>query len=163
GSVRSLLGSGPAQIQFSPSGNALVVTNKATSTLDTFVVDASGAAGAPHSFHSSGSTPFGFAFGLRDELVVSEAAGAPAGLFAAPPCRPQRRASPTANPRDASERPPAAKPAASSGQCQSRDLSSTKRSRPSRRDASTEVTPSTSCNGPVTTTAAVESRTRLNF
>ena len=83
GSVRSLLGSGPAQIQFSPSGNALVVTNKATSTLDTFVVDASGAAGAPHSFHSSGSTPFGFAFGLRDELVVSEAAGAPAGLSAA--------------------------------------------------------------------------------
>jgi 6-phosphogluconolactonase len=83
GAVRSLLGSGPAQVQFSPSGDALVVTNKATSTLDTFTVDQNGVAGLARSFASSGSTPFGFAFGHRDQLVVSEAAGAPAGLSAA--------------------------------------------------------------------------------
>jgi 6-phosphogluconolactonase len=82
GSTRSLLGSGPAQIQFSPSGNALVVTDKATSTIETFVV-ADGVAGAPTSYASAGATPFGFAFGLRDQLFVSEAAGAPAGLSAA--------------------------------------------------------------------------------
>jgi 6-phosphogluconolactonase (cycloisomerase 2 family) len=82
GSTRSLLGSGPAQIQFSPSGNALVVTDKATRTIETLVV-AGGIAGTPTSFPSSGSTPFGFAFGLREELFVSEAAGAPGGLSAA--------------------------------------------------------------------------------
>ncbi len=82
GSTRSLLGSGPAQIQFSPSGNALVVSDKATSTLETFVVTA-GVAGAPMSHASAGSTPFGFSFGRRDQVFVSEAAGAPAGLSAA--------------------------------------------------------------------------------
>src|SRR6266545_4131015 len=82
GSSRALLGSGPAQIQFSPSGNTLVVSDKATSTLETFVVTG-GVAGVPTSYASAGSTPFGFAFGLRDQLFVSEAAGAPAGLSAA--------------------------------------------------------------------------------
>jgi 6-phosphogluconolactonase len=83
GSTRSLLGAAPAQIQFSPSGNILVVSDKGTSTLETFVVAAAGVAGAPTSYASAGSTPFGFAFGLRDQLFVSEAAGAPAGLSAA--------------------------------------------------------------------------------
>lgn len=83
GSTRTLLGSGPAQIQFSPSGRVLVVSDKATSMLETFVVGADGAAGAPTSHSSAGSTPFGFAFGLREQLFVSEAAGAPAGLSAA--------------------------------------------------------------------------------
>lgn len=83
GSTRSLLGTGPAQIQFSPSGNVLVVSDKATSTLETFVVGAGGVAGPPTSYASAGLTPFGFGFGLRDQLFVSEAAGAPAGLSAA--------------------------------------------------------------------------------
>jgi len=83
GSVRSLTGAGPAQIQFAPSGDALVVTDKATSTLETFVVDATGAAGPSRSFASSGATPFGFAFAHRGQLIVSEAGGAPAGLSAA--------------------------------------------------------------------------------
>jgi 6-phosphogluconolactonase (cycloisomerase 2 family) len=83
GSTRSLLGTAPAQVQFSRSGNALVVSDKGTSTLETFVVGVGGVAGAPTSRPSAGSTPFGFAFGLRDQLFVSEAAGAPAGLSAA--------------------------------------------------------------------------------
>ncbi len=83
GSTRSLLGTAPAQIQFSPSGTVLVVSDKGTSTLETFVVAAGGVAGAPTIHASAGSTPFGFAFGLRDQLFVSEAAGAPAGLSAA--------------------------------------------------------------------------------
>jgi len=83
GSTRSLLGSGPAQIQFSPAGNVIVVSEKATSTLETFVVGPGGVASPPTSYPSAGSTPFGFAFGHRDQLFVSEAAGAPAGLSAA--------------------------------------------------------------------------------
>ncbi|HEY7625211.1 MAG TPA: beta-propeller fold lactonase family protein [Candidatus Limnocylindria bacterium] len=82
GSIRALGGSGPAQIEFAPNGHALVVTEKATSTIDVFKVE-HGVAGAATSYPSSGSTPFGFAFGRHDDLVVSEAAGAPAGLSAA--------------------------------------------------------------------------------
>jgi len=83
GSTRVLLGQGPAQVEFAPSGNVLVVTDKTTSTLETFVVDGDGVAGSARSFTSSGAVPFGFAFGHRDQLVVSEAGGAPAGLSAA--------------------------------------------------------------------------------
>jgi 6-phosphogluconolactonase (cycloisomerase 2 family) len=82
GSTRALLGSGPAQIQFSRTGDVLVVSNKASSTLDTFVVSG-GVASAATSHPSSGATPFGFDVGLRGQLFVSEAAGAPGGLSAA--------------------------------------------------------------------------------
>jgi 6-phosphogluconolactonase (cycloisomerase 2 family) len=41
-----------------------------------FVVGKDGAAGAATAHASSGMTPFGFAFGLHGDLVVSEAAGA---------------------------------------------------------------------------------------
>jgi len=76
GSIRTFAGSGAAQIQFSPSGRALVVTEKTTSTLDVFIVGKDDAAGPATSYASSGTTPFGFAFGRHDDLVVSEAAGA---------------------------------------------------------------------------------------
>jgi 6-phosphogluconolactonase len=76
GSTRSLSGSnvGPAQVSFSPDGRRLVVTEKNTSLLDVYAVDANGAAGARTSFTSAGGTPFGFAFGPHDVLLVSEAA-----------------------------------------------------------------------------------------
>lgn len=76
GSIRTFVGSGAAQIQFSPSGRALVVTEKTTSTLDVFVVGKDDAAGPATTYASSGTTPFGFAFGRHEDLVVSEAAGA---------------------------------------------------------------------------------------
>ncbi len=76
GSVRSLSGSatGPAQIAFRPDGSVLVVTEKATSTIDTFRVGHDGAAEPARTFASSGSTPFGFAFDGRGRIFVSEAA-----------------------------------------------------------------------------------------
>ncbi len=76
GSTRSLSGSnvGPAEVSFSPDGRRLVVTEKNTSLLDVYAVDANGAAGARISFTSAGGTPFGFAFGQHDVLLVSEAA-----------------------------------------------------------------------------------------
>jgi 6-phosphogluconolactonase (cycloisomerase 2 family) len=77
GSTRALSGSavGPAQISFDPDGRWLVVTEKATSALDVYAMNATGVASAAGTTPSAGGTPFGFAFGHRDELFVSEAAG----------------------------------------------------------------------------------------
>jgi 6-phosphogluconolactonase (cycloisomerase 2 family) len=66
---------GPAQIQFTPSGNVLVVTEKATSTITTYVVGGDGRASTPRTVASAGQTPFGFSFDARGDLVVSEAGG----------------------------------------------------------------------------------------
>src|SRR2546426_11789527 len=66
---------GPADVQFSPDGRHLVVTEKNTNLLDVYAVDAGGAASGPVTVASAGGTPFGFAFGLRNDLFVSEAAG----------------------------------------------------------------------------------------
>lgn len=76
GSTRSLSGTnvGPAQVSFSPSGRQLIVSEKTTNLLDVYAVDANGVAGARTSVGSAGGTPFGFAFGPRNLLLVSEAA-----------------------------------------------------------------------------------------
>src|SRR5258708_19297331 len=66
---------GPAQVQFSPDGSRLVVTEKATSRLDVYAVDGNGLASWLSTTPSAGGTPFGFAFGLRNDLFVSEATG----------------------------------------------------------------------------------------
>ena len=88
GSVRAVAGSGPAEIQFSPSGRSLYVTERTSNTIDTFPVDDAGRAGAPVSTASSGATPFGFAVDRRGDLVVSEAAGGPGGTSAVSSYRP---------------------------------------------------------------------------
>ena len=77
GAILPLSGStvGPADVQFSPDGRHLVVTEKNTNLLDVYAVDASGVASGPTTTASAGGTPFGFAFGLRNDLFVSEAAG----------------------------------------------------------------------------------------
>jgi 6-phosphogluconolactonase len=64
----------PAQINFSPDGNVLVVTEKATSVIDTYTVNDDGLIDEHQQFASVGQTPFGFAF-RRDALIVSEAFG----------------------------------------------------------------------------------------
>jgi 6-phosphogluconolactonase len=64
---------GPAQVQFSPNGRTLVVTEKASSTIDTYVVGNDGRAGAPSVYASAGATPFGFDFDNRGDLLVSNA------------------------------------------------------------------------------------------
>ncbi len=75
GSTRPLSGqsTGPAQIQFTPNGDVLVVTEKNTNDITTYVVGADGRAGAPQTVASAGLTPFGFSFNQRSYLVVSEA------------------------------------------------------------------------------------------
>lgn len=77
GSARSLSGNGtgPAQIGFSPGGDVLMVTEKATNKIVTFQVDRDGVPGPAQVQDSNGQTPFGFAFGKRDQVFVSEAFG----------------------------------------------------------------------------------------
>jgi 6-phosphogluconolactonase len=83
GSTRPLSAAavGPAQIQFDPNGSVLVVTEKATNTISTYVVDRDGTASGPFAQPSNGSTPFGFAFDKRGHLIVSEAFGGAASAL----------------------------------------------------------------------------------
>jgi 6-phosphogluconolactonase len=76
GSSRALSTSasvGPAEIAFNPAGHVLVVSEKATSVLDSYTVNSLGYASGPTVTPSSGSTPYGFAFGRGGALVVSDA------------------------------------------------------------------------------------------
>ena len=72
-------GAAPAQVGFSTSGDALVVSEKATNKLTTYAVSFSGSIAAPSVYASAGVTPFGFAFNRRNRLIVSEAVGGAAG------------------------------------------------------------------------------------
>lgn len=84
-STRSLSGNAtaPAQVQFSPDGALLVVTERATNVIDTYGVGGDGRATGPTVHPSSGATPFGFAFGKRGQLFISEANGIAPGQSAA--------------------------------------------------------------------------------
>jgi 6-phosphogluconolactonase (cycloisomerase 2 family) len=66
--------SGPAQVSFSPNGKTLIVTEKASSTIDTYAVE-HGIAGAPVVTAATGGTPFGFDFDKRGDVLTSNAAG----------------------------------------------------------------------------------------
>ncbi len=79
GSTQSLSGIGAAQIAFDATGKRLVVTEKATSTIDVFAVNKHGVAGAAVAEASAGTTPFGFAIDDRNHVIVSNAAGGAAG------------------------------------------------------------------------------------
>jgi 6-phosphogluconolactonase (cycloisomerase 2 family) len=72
-------GAGPAQVAFTPDGRLLVVTEKMTNLIDTYIVGRDGRPSGPRSNPSQGQTPFGFGFDRQGTLVVSEAfGGAPA-------------------------------------------------------------------------------------
>jgi len=73
---------GPAQIGFTPAGDVLVVTEKATNNLLTYRVDSLGRTRPPLITPSNGQTPFGFAFTDTGTLIVSEAFGGAPGATA---------------------------------------------------------------------------------
>ena len=69
-----------AQIQFTPYGSALLVTETASNTLYTFAVRGGYAGtGVPHA--SAGTTPYGFDFDARGHAIVSEAASGTASSY----------------------------------------------------------------------------------
>jgi 6-phosphogluconolactonase len=74
-STRTLAGgalSQPAQVSFTPDGTQLIATEKGTRVLDIFNVLASGQTDGPFPQVSRGLTPFGFAFGPSNSVIVSE-------------------------------------------------------------------------------------------
>jgi 6-phosphogluconolactonase (cycloisomerase 2 family) len=74
GGSRDLPGAlGAAQVSVAPDGSALVVSERLSNRLETLPLDAGGRPGAPVITPSSGSVPFGFAFGHRGDVLVSEA------------------------------------------------------------------------------------------
>ena len=67
---------GPAQVSFSPNGKTLVVTEKASSTIDTYVGRTRTASPARRSStRPRAARPFGFAFDKRGDVLTSDAAG----------------------------------------------------------------------------------------
>src|SRR6266851_4783580 len=73
---------GPAQIGFNLDGDLLLVAEKATNNIDVFSVDDDGVAVGPTVVPSAGQTPFGFAFGKRNQVFVSDAFGGAANAGA---------------------------------------------------------------------------------
>jgi 6-phosphogluconolactonase len=73
---------GADEISFNPDGNVLVVTETATNKIDTYVVKENGLTKSPDVQNSVGTTPFGFAFDNRGQLIVSEAFGGVVGASA---------------------------------------------------------------------------------
>ena len=78
GSTRALSAAAPApaQVGFTPDGRVLLVSERATNRLVTYVVGRDGRPSAPIVHASAGTTPFGFEFDRqRGVVIVSEAAG----------------------------------------------------------------------------------------
>lgn len=75
-------GTGSAQVGFSPDGDVLLVTEKATNKLASYRVRGDGRIDAPVVTASAGATPFGFAFDRRGHALVSEAFGGAANASA---------------------------------------------------------------------------------
>ena len=84
GSVQGLSGAGvgPAQIAFTPDGGFLLVTEKNTNRIVTFDIDRRGLPTDRRVQDASGVTPFGFAFGKRNQVFVTEAFGGAPGASA---------------------------------------------------------------------------------
>lgn len=75
GTLSANTGTAPAQVGFSEDGEVLVVTERNTNTLTSYLVRPNGTLQQKTVTPSAGAVPFGFAFTKRDVLVVSEAAG----------------------------------------------------------------------------------------
>lgn len=73
GTLSANTGTAPGQVGFSDEGDVLVVSERATQRLTSFIVKRDGTLTSKTVTASSGATPFGFAFTKRDILVVSEA------------------------------------------------------------------------------------------
>ena len=67
----------PAEISFTPDGGVLVVTEKASNSIETYAVGSNGVADSPAAFSAAGGTPFGFDFDKHGNLLTSDAAGSP--------------------------------------------------------------------------------------
>ncbi len=81
GTMSANSGTAPAQVSFNEDGDLLVVTERNTNRLTSFLVKRDGSLDGKTVTASPGAVPFGFAFTRRDTLVVSEAAGSGASSY----------------------------------------------------------------------------------
>jgi 6-phosphogluconolactonase (cycloisomerase 2 family) len=73
--------SGAAEVRASPTGDRLVVTERVSNRLETFAIRADGSLGDGVVTPSAGTTPFGFDFTQRGQVIVSEAASGSASSY----------------------------------------------------------------------------------
>jgi 6-phosphogluconolactonase len=72
----------PAQVSFTPGGGAVIVTERGTNSISSYVIDQRGYAQGPATIKSSGQTPYGFGLTKDGSLIVSEAFGGAIGAAA---------------------------------------------------------------------------------
>jgi 6-phosphogluconolactonase (cycloisomerase 2 family) len=113
-------------VSVTPDGSRLVVSERLSNRLETLALDEAGRPGAPVISASSGTVPFGFAFGRRGELIVSEAGASSVSSYRigsggalttiSPHCWSSRAPPAGSRPRRTAGSPiPATPPAASAG------------------------------------------------
>jgi 6-phosphogluconolactonase len=73
----------PEQVGFTPSGDQVIVTEKVSSSIDTFKVTADGQLTGLRDTASTGAAPYGFGFSAGGEAIVSDAGGGAGGVSAA--------------------------------------------------------------------------------
>jgi len=73
----------PAQVSLTADGTMLIVTERGTDTISSYLIDEHGQAQGPATIKSSGQTPYGFGLTADGYLIVSEAFGGTTGAAAA--------------------------------------------------------------------------------
>jgi 6-phosphogluconolactonase len=73
----------PVQIGFTPSGAHVIVTEKVSSSIDTFNVSSEGRLTGLRHTVSTGTAPYGFGFSAGGQTIVSDAGGGAGGASAA--------------------------------------------------------------------------------
>ena len=73
----------PVQIGFTPSGAHVIVTEKVSSSIDTFNVSSDGRLTGLRHTVSTGTAPYGFGFSAGGQAIVSDAGGGAGGVSAA--------------------------------------------------------------------------------
>ena len=74
---------GAAEVRANRQGNLVVVSERVSNRLETFAVANDGSLGDPVVTPAAGTTPFGFDFTTRGDVIVSEAASASASSYVA--------------------------------------------------------------------------------
>jgi 6-phosphogluconolactonase len=72
---------GAAEVRISPNGQLLVVTERVSNRLETFAIGKDGSLGDGVVTPAAGTTPFGFDFTTRGQVIVSEAASGSASSY----------------------------------------------------------------------------------
>src|SRR6202008_4848572 len=65
----------PAQVSFTTDGTVLIVTERGTDTISSYLIDERAYAQGPATVKTSGQTPYGFGLTADGSLIVSEAFG----------------------------------------------------------------------------------------